>query len=315
MTDASAAALWAVTSYFNPLHYQRRRDNFRIFRDQLGVPLLTVEMESPDGFELASSDADIVVRVPAGDLLWQKERLLNIGLRHLPACCHLVAWLDCDVWFADPDWPATTAAVLGQQPLAQLFSEVGYLGPDWRPAGAREPAVQRVRPSLAAGIAGGMDPESCFRHPSPAQRPGTYANGLAWAAHRNLLDQHGIYDAGIIGGGDRLLACAAWGCFGHVAEWHQLNAAQVRHYRAWAEPFYDDCQGRVGVVPGVLYHLWHGAVTGRGLGQRHAGLVEFDFDPHQDIAAGTGGAWHWNCDKPALHEYVAGYFRGRREDG
>jgi hypothetical protein len=36
--------LWAVTSYFNPMKYQRRRANYRLFRERLGVPLLTVEL-------------------------------------------------------------------------------------------------------------------------------------------------------------------------------------------------------------------------------------------------------------------------------
>ncbi len=315
MSAAGSGALWAITSYFNPLHYRRRRDNYRVFRERLGVPLLTVEMASPDGCELAADDADILVRIEPGDLLWQKERLLNVALPRLPDSCRAVAWLDCDIWFADDDWPARTLATLADRPLAQLFSEVRYLGTDWRPGDSGPPVAGRIRPALAAGIAGGMNPEDCFRHPSPAERPGTYANGLAWAARRALLARHGFYDAAIIGGGDRALACAAWGSFGHVVEWHSLNAHQVRHYRAWAEPFHADCRGQVGVLPGAIYHLWHGDIAGRGLGRRHEKLAAFGLDPHRDIAADEGGAWRWASDKPALHAYVAGYFSERREDG
>jgi hypothetical protein len=31
---------WAITSYFNPSHYQRRLVNYRIFRERLQMPLV-----------------------------------------------------------------------------------------------------------------------------------------------------------------------------------------------------------------------------------------------------------------------------------
>jgi hypothetical protein len=48
------------------------------------VPLIAVELGFGDEFGLTSQDADVLVRVTGSDVLWQKERLLNIGLRHLP---------------------------------------------------------------------------------------------------------------------------------------------------------------------------------------------------------------------------------------
>ena len=104
-TSAPAGDLWAITSYFNPLSYRRRRDNYRIFRDRLGVPLLTVELAYGPQFELGESDADILIQRRGGDVLWQKERLLNIALDALPGSCTKVAWIDCDVVFGEQDWP------------------------------------------------------------------------------------------------------------------------------------------------------------------------------------------------------------------
>ena len=65
--------LWAVTSYYNPVPYRRRLDNYRIFRERLALPLLTVELayRAP---ELAPGDADILVQIPGRDVMWQKER-------------------------------------------------------------------------------------------------------------------------------------------------------------------------------------------------------------------------------------------------
>ena len=36
--------LWAITAYFNPFGYRRRRENYGLFRKNLEVPLLTVEL-------------------------------------------------------------------------------------------------------------------------------------------------------------------------------------------------------------------------------------------------------------------------------
>ena len=68
--------MWAITSYFNPARYRRRLSNYRIFRANLGVPLVTVELSFDGQFELTEGDADILIQIPAGAMLWQKERLL-----------------------------------------------------------------------------------------------------------------------------------------------------------------------------------------------------------------------------------------------
>ena len=44
--------LWAITSYFNPMQYQRRRANYRLFRKYLRVPLVAVELSYGPDFEL-----------------------------------------------------------------------------------------------------------------------------------------------------------------------------------------------------------------------------------------------------------------------
>ena len=149
-------AIWAITAYFNPAGFRRRYANYRVFRKALGLPLLAVEW-SPDGrFELTESDAERVIRVSGGDLMWQKERLLNIAIAGLPADCEEVAWLDCDVVFSDTRWIADTLGALQQAVVVQLFTKVVHLpaavaelaSPEVLP---REPALL-VRDSLASRI-------------------------------------------------------------------------------------------------------------------------------------------------------------------
>ncbi len=307
--------LWAITSYFNPSRYARRRLAYRNFRQSLELPLLVVEHGHQDQLDLTEGDAEILRQVAGGDSMWQKERLLNIALESLPPECDQVAWLDCDILFSDYDWVRDLDVRLESARLVQLFTTVNYLGRGWAPGKALERFVERRRPSIASGVCTSLPASVALPHPSPAERPGTYVNGFAWAATREFISRHGFFDACIVGGGDRAIICAAYGCYSHIFEWHRMNEAQRSYYREWAEPFYKDCQGAVAAMEGDIYHQWHGDASDRGLSLRHVGLRPFDFNPYSDIAVDRSGCWRWNTDKPELHRYVRDYFSSRKEDG
>ena len=98
--------LYAITSYFNPAGFQNHLAKYRVFRDHLSVPLITVELSFNGDFALDKTDADYLVQISGGAVIWQKERLLNLALEHLPADCDAVAWIDCDVLFDDAGWVA-----------------------------------------------------------------------------------------------------------------------------------------------------------------------------------------------------------------
>ena len=125
---SQSGPLWAITAYFNPARYRQRRHNYREFRRRLSAPLLTVELGYDGRFELGNRDADVLIRVEGWDVMWQKERLLNIGLRALPSECRYVAWLDCDVVFERSDWTEATCRTQDDCPVVHLFGEVYELG-------------------------------------------------------------------------------------------------------------------------------------------------------------------------------------------
>jgi hypothetical protein len=63
--------IWAITSYYNPLRGARRYANYRAFWRNLAIPLVTVEWSANADFQLAKDDADVLVQVSGGDLMWQ----------------------------------------------------------------------------------------------------------------------------------------------------------------------------------------------------------------------------------------------------
>ena len=68
-----------MTSYYNPVRYKRRLSNYRLFRANLGVPLVAVEL-SFDG--LTEKDADILVQ--KGDRLFVHQHG-RVEVRSKPA--------------------------------------------------------------------------------------------------------------------------------------------------------------------------------------------------------------------------------------
>ena len=316
MTDhySSTGPLWAITSYFNPVGYRRRRENYRVFRGQLALPLVTAELSFNGRFELQPEDAETLIQIHGRDLMWQKERLLNVAVQALPAYCTQIAILDCDVVFPRPDWTDALSRTLERFPLAQPFSTVHNIGPEMAFDAPEALAGDFTRPSVAALAARGLAGQQILEG-FKSRGPGTRATGYALAARRELLQTHGLYDANIIGGGDAALHAAAFGLFDAVLQ-HQIpNADQIACYLAWARPFHQDVRGEIGCVPGDLIHLWHGDINDRGTFDRFRRFAAFDFNPAQDIALESSGCWRWNSDKPQMHQFMRDYFASRHEDG
>ena len=108
--------LCVVATYFNALGYQTPRANFLRFLEPLlkGKTQLVVVEGLHDGVVgLPSALRERVrwVGVPCEGGLWQKERLVNVAIEHVPAACTVIAWLDGDILFSDPRWmPKTVEA-------------------------------------------------------------------------------------------------------------------------------------------------------------------------------------------------------------
>lgn len=304
--------LWAVTTFFNPAGYQTKRDNYARFRAGLaaaGVPLLTVELAFGDAsFEV--TDADQLVQLRGGDVLWQKERLVNIGVGHLPADCDRVMWIDADVLFARADWADETRHLLRDYEVVQPFSHCVRL-----PRGVEscEPATLPFgsgENQLFYGIAWGLRAKGRASLGSYAQHGHT---GFAWAARRELLESHGLYELNLLGNGDTDIAHAM---FGNDDYWGlaKLGPEARAHLARWAGPFAASVGGSVAHVDGVVTHLWHGDTALRQYDRKLDVLHQLD--PERHIVRTADGLLALSADAPeAVRIWTRDYFSTRREDG
>ncbi len=311
---ADNSRAWAITSYFthdDPPGLKRRLQTYREFRKRLTVPLATVELSRDGAFDLGPADADLLIRVCGDAELWQKERLLNIALESLPRDCDTVAWVDCDVVFARPDWLEAARALLDRYALVQPFRRLHHLAGPSTAAGVGQAPVACTVDSVAFRYQEGTFPTVCFQIHGGSQMHG-YSPGMVWVAKRSLLVANGLYDALILGSGDKIAFTVGCGHTADAAEAFRLSPRHREHLQGWATSFAKEVRGRISYIDGDIYHLWHGDLNLRGYKNRYHGFDRFNFDPDRDIALNRDRVWRWNSDKPALHAYLREYFERRR---
>jgi len=294
---------WAITSYYNPFRGNLRLSNYHNFRRNLTVPLITVEW-SPEGkFDLKGNDADILIQISGGDILWQKERLLNIALSHLPLSCKYTAWLDCDILFDDRDWHITAEKYLENVDVIQLFEKVIYLknyDADLLSIHiARQlPSDYSVFSGVHAFFNGSLLYDMVFK-----SNP-----GLAFAARTEWLKNIGFYDAAIVGGGDTFLLFSILNKPEGILSW-SYSEEQKNHFKKWFDKI--ESQPLLSYLPLTIYHMFHGDSKYRKYSDRHMILTESNFDPAKHIKLSDDNVWMWTKEGARIQSNVYKYMQSR----
>lgn len=301
------ANLVAITAYFNPQHSSRRRDNWYRFAEGLadkGINLLTVEgIRDGDLPDLPAVHS--VRQVAFRDVLWQKERLLNLLIESLSADVDAVSWIDADLLFELDEPRQKVLDALTRWPIIQPWSTTWMQNADgeiqyW---GDRRTIVSLA--STNRGQPGKAHPDK--RHP-----------GFAWAARRETLTaMGGFYDRHVTGGGDTAMAFGFYGDFdsSYLTNEDRMNAEMRAHWLEWAKRAYAAIGGRVGFIEGKLHHLYHGEIKDRGYKYRWTKLASHGYDPERHVRISESGALEWTEEAPqALREYVADYLLNQRKE-
>jgi len=198
-----------IVALFNPFGFKSRRENFRRFREisrMQGLWLLAVELSYGEQGELVESvDAEVVVQIQGKEenVLWQKERLLNVGLDHLPReGCSKVVWLDSEVIFTNDNWVQETSEALQLHRVIQPFEDVVRL------------------PKGELGLIDGDLPKLSFSKNEKLRTPGFARQlkrarhrhvtvnsqklhgytGFAWGMQRAILEEVRFFDVAVVGG-------------------------------------------------------------------------------------------------------------------
>ena len=244
MRAAQAGSTWVVAAYFNAVGFASRLANYRTFRAHLSVPLLTMALEYGEP-ELSPADADILVRLTDGAVLWQKERLYNEALKYLPASCTKIIWLDADLIFPEPDWQAKVEQALDRYPVIQAFSRLRHE----RGTGFRDATKIRLEGDpdewSAAALRNRNESVSASRLSTESGAAPRYIQGVAWATTRRFIEHCGFFDSTIIGSGDSAFWSAVSGD-PYVFLRKPRTEGVVAAWQDWRPKAFEACDGRVG---------------------------------------------------------------------
>jgi hypothetical protein len=285
--------LWCITSYFNPLGYRSKIANFKIFQHRLraqGTNLFVVECGASDkDFVLQNYvPRNCLLQVKSQNVIWQKERLLNLAVKYLPDSCDKVAWFDCDVYLQDDGWVAKASAMLEQYKVIQLYDRRFLLNKDGT-----------IYTKEGRHLRGWM---------SQIEHTGQYDGGhpgYAWAARRDLLKQCPLYDRCITGVGDFLYACAVCNMYKNLIGDDFLE---------WADKIAIAVNGSVSYLPGNIFHLYHGPYEKRNYLKAVQTIGASDFDPKTDLKVNKHGCLEWATQKCPIHHACQEQLRNRDED-
>lgn len=300
--------IYVITSYFNPEGYNSKRKNFETFASKLensNIPWLAIETSfGNSNFDLPKSKN--IFRIQGKDIMWQKERILNICIDKLPFSCKKFAWLDCDIIFENEKWLQEASIELEKHAVVQPFEKVIRL-----PRGCREYVETDEQWKSFASVLKSEPNQLLF---------GDFAThghtGFAWASHKSIFKKYGLYDGCIAGSGDHMMAHAFSG------DWHSScirrilgeNRSHIQHFRNWSEKVYSKIHSKVSYIPGKILHLWHGRTENRRYVLRNRELAEMKFNPSIDIRIGKSGLWEWSNNNALLKEWAIKYFKSRKED-
>jgi hypothetical protein len=220
--------------------------------------------------------------------------MINLGVRRLlPSDWRAFAWIDMDVEFENPAWADLTLRALSCFDVVQLFSHVLDLNRDEDTmhvhAGFAH-QFERGRKLRAAGGANGWHP------------------GYAWACTRFAYERMGgLYETNILGGGDNVMAKSFIGRSA-MSGGQNFRREYLEHVEQWQRRAFGL---RLGHVPGILRHFFHGSKRNRQYLDRYKLLVKHRFRPDM-LSRGAEGVLVLDC--PELARDIARYFEERAED-
>jgi hypothetical protein len=224
--------------------------------------------------------------------------MINIGIRKLlPANWKAVAWIDADIEFESPTWALDTLKILnGSKDIVQLFSHCVDMN--------KHGEAMNVFPSFGF--------QYTKQLPYSKKPVNFWHPGYAWACTRKTYDRiGGLYEDAILGSGDNIMALSII----QKAK-YAINEQYSEEYRNSIFEYEKKTKLlRIGYVPGLIRHYYHGSKKNRNYGNRWKILVDNEYNPTTHITRDENGIIipTNECPKELLTGIVD-YFKSRNDD-
>lgn len=233
--------------------------------------------------------------------IWHKENMINLGIQKLlPADWKAVAWIDSDLEFENTTWAVDTLKVLnGSKDVVQIFShcvDMDIHGQTMLIASSFCNQYIKKIPYIC-----NSNRTIDFWHP-----------GYAWACTRKAYEKMGgIYEKAILGSGDNIVALCL---IGNGVK--SINPLSSDDYIKSVMEFQDKVKRlRIGYIPGVIRHYFHGSKKNRKYMDRWRILLNYGFEPSKHLTKDEQGLLipSQECP-PDMLKLIYNYFSERNED-
>jgi hypothetical protein len=305
---APGTPLYVMLPYFNYCFFRRRKELFIEFVQRMSsvphIRMVVIEaVEKGEHCQLQKESLTGIflhLKVETAHRIWLKENLINLGVAHLPPDWKVMAWIDADLTFLNPDWAVETLRVLHHAPeydVVQMFERCINLGPTGEPMKTDKGFGYMFRTS---GKPYTKTHKYGFWHP-----------GYAWACSRTAYQQMGgLIDWGILGSGDHHMALALIGLadISHPGNIHAHYAERLKAYERRVAGL------RLGYIHGDIQHHYHGRLADRRYRERWDILTQNKYDPDTDIYKTINGVIQLTLSGLRLQPEIHDYFIGRQED-
>ena len=302
--------LHVFTARSNPLHWTAPHRNWLRFAQSMvdaGITLTVVECAYGEEDFHCTQEFVRHIGVRAKTRVWNKENLLNIGIRRTPEAKY-IAWFDADILFRRPDWPMATLRALQHYDVVQPWSDAYDLGPNeehmahhrafCRQYFYRQPMIATAHPYWHGDGGPHIYPHS----------------GYAWAMTRDAYDAvGGLFELGGMGSGDHHLALALIGEADRSIP-GGISDTYRREVKRWENRAQRHIGRNIGFVEGTIEHLYHGRKSERGYRSRWGMFIEHAFDPLDDLRLNSHGVLEFDTHKPELRHDFDLYLQSRNED-
>jgi len=297
------SVLHVVMVLSNPCQYARRyilaREFIQRMLNEENVILYVVELTyGSDKYYVTDPKNKRHLQLRADVPLWHKENMINIGVKKLlPKGWKAMAWIDADVEFENSSWALDTLKVLnGCKDILQPFSHAIDMN--------KEKNAMSIFPSFG------------FQYSKFSKYGGIEINmwhpGFAWACTRSAYEKMGgLYEMSILGSGDHNMSLSFI-----KRGMHSLNQDTTQAYKDSVEEFESRVKNlRLGYVPGVIRHYFHGSKKNRQYMERWKLLVKYAYNPYQHIRKNKDGLLIPTSSCPTgLLSDIMHYFSERNED-
>lgn len=305
-----AELLHVFTARFNPIRWTKPHEHFMEWAQHMldsGVKVHVAEVQYGERPFECIVPGVTHVGLRAYSWSWAKESAIMQGIYRAPEAKYC-AVIDSDVFFRNPDWAKETVHALQHYEALQPWKTALDLGPSGELMSTHRSfcdVLMHGQPVVPSG------PKSWKANGGPYDYP---HSGFAWAYKREMLDRvGGMIEIGGMGSGDHHMALALAG----RVECSYPNGTSQSYKTAvhlWQDRAQRFVNGRVGAVPGIIEHRFHGTKQSRKYQGRWDMFLKHGFDPVTDLKRNSHGILEFAGNKPELEREWDMYLRGRNED-